>query len=94
MGKESYDGKEALLAVFEGEVLFDGHESVRFLAVFDSEHEVVAVYTQPDRPAGRGKKLTASPVKVLAEESNIPVYQPHSLKVEDAQQELAALALS
>lgn len=60
-------------------------------ALLDSEHEVVAVYTQPDRPAGRGKKLTASPVKVLAEESNIPVYQPHSLKVEDAQQELAAL---
>ncbi len=60
-------------------------------ALLDSEHKVVAVYTQPDRPAGRGKKLTASPVKVLAEESNIPVYQPHSLKVEDAQQELAAL---
>jgi len=60
-------------------------------ALLDSEHEVVAVYTQPDRPAGRGKKLTASPVKVLAEENNIPVYQPHSLKVEDAQQELAAL---
>ena len=60
-------------------------------ALLDSKHEVVAVYTQPDRPAGRGKKLTASPVKVLAEENNIPVYQPHSLKVEDAQQELAAL---
>ncbi|APD88330.1 methionyl-tRNA formyltransferase [Alteromonas mediterranea] len=60
-------------------------------ALLDSEHEVIAVYTQPDRPAGRGKKLTASPVKVLAEENAIPVYQPQSLKAEDAQKELAAL---
>ncbi|MBR9786057.1 MAG: methionyl-tRNA formyltransferase [Gammaproteobacteria bacterium] len=60
-------------------------------ALLDSEHEVFAVYTQPDRPAGRGKKLTASPVKVLAEENAIPVYQPQSLKAEDAQKELAAL---
>ena len=36
------------------------------LALLDSKHDVVAVYTQPDRPAGRGKKLTASPVKSLA----------------------------
>lgn len=60
-------------------------------ALLDSEHEVIAVYTQPDRPAGRGKRLTASPVKVLAEENAIPVYQPQSLKAEDAQKELAAL---
>ncbi|USH02440.1 methionyl-tRNA formyltransferase [Grimontia kaedaensis] len=60
-------------------------------ALLSSHHEVVAVYTQPDRPAGRGKKLTASPVKLLAQEHNIPVYQPESLKAEDAQQELAAI---
>ena len=60
-------------------------------ALVDSEHEVIAVYTQPDRPAGRGKKLTASPVKVLAEENAIPVYQPQSLKAQDAQEELASL---
>jgi methionyl-tRNA formyltransferase len=41
---------------------------------------VVAVYTQPDRPAGRGKKLNASPVKLLAEQNNLPIYQPQSLK--------------
>ncbi|WP_283131613.1 methionyl-tRNA formyltransferase [Enterovibrio norvegicus] len=60
-------------------------------ALLSSHHDVVAVYTQPDRPAGRGKKLTASPVKMLALEHDIPVYQPASLKSEDAQQELAAI---
>ena len=45
-----------------------------------SQHEVVAVYTQPDRPAGRGKKVTASPVKLLAEQNSLPIYQPQSLK--------------
>ena len=60
-------------------------------ALLSSQHEVIAVYTQPDRPAGRGKKLTASPVKNIALEHNIPVYQPASLRNEEAQQELAAL---
>ena len=60
-------------------------------ALIDSPHEVVAVYSQPDRPAGRGKKLTASPVKLLAEEHNIAVFQPISLRNEAAQQELANL---
>ena len=45
-----------------------------------AHHEVVAVYTQPDKPAGRGKKLTAPPVKTLAEEKQIAVYQPTSLR--------------
>ncbi len=57
-------------------------------ALLDTEHQVVAVYTQPDRPAGRGKKLTASPVKQLATSRDIPVYQPSSLKNEQAQSEL------
>ncbi|WP_075989117.1 methionyl-tRNA formyltransferase [Vibrio fluvialis] len=60
-------------------------------ALLSSEHEVIAVYTQPDRPAGRGKKLTASPVKNLALEHNIPVYQPENFKSDEAKQELAAL---
>ncbi|WP_318517808.1 methionyl-tRNA formyltransferase [Photobacterium leiognathi] len=60
-------------------------------ALLSSQHDVVAVYTQPDRPAGRGKKLTASPVKAIALENNIPVYQPVSLRNEEAQQELAAI---
>ncbi|MFT5598878.1 MAG: methionyl-tRNA formyltransferase, partial [Chitinophagales bacterium] len=45
-----------------------------------SEHAVVAVYTQPDRPAGRGRKLQKSAVKQCALSHDIPVYQPHSFK--------------
>lgn len=60
-------------------------------AVLASEHDVVAVYTQPDRPAGRGRKLCPSPVKSLALEHDIPVYQPLSLKDEAEQQTLASL---
>ena len=52
-------------------------------ALLTTEHEICAVYTQPDRPAGRGRKLTASPVKQLALEHNIPVEQPLNFK-EDA----------
>lgn len=58
-------------------------------ALLDSEHEVLAVYTQPDRPAGRGRKLTASAVKALALEHDLPVLQPVSLRDEAAQQTLA-----
>lgn len=60
-------------------------------SLLNSQHNVVAVYTQPDKPAGRGKKLQASPVKQLAEQYNIPVYQPKSLRNEEAQAELQAL---
>lgn len=60
-------------------------------AILNSQHNVIAVYTQPDKPAGRGKKLQASPVKQLAEQNNIPVYQPKSLRKEDTQSELKAL---
>jgi len=60
-------------------------------ALLSSEHEVIAVYTQPDRPAGRGKKLTASPVKTLALEHDIPVYQPENFKSDEAKQQLADL---
>jgi methionyl-tRNA formyltransferase len=60
-------------------------------ALLSSDHEVVAVYTQPDKPAGRGQKLTASPVKELALAHDLPVYQPASLRNEEAQAELAAL---
>ncbi|EKM21394.1 methionyl-tRNA formyltransferase [Vibrio sp. HENC-03] len=60
-------------------------------ALLSSEHEVIAVYTQPDRPAGRGKKLTASPVKTIALEHDIPVYQPENFKSDEAKQQLADL---
>ncbi|WP_199610170.1 methionyl-tRNA formyltransferase [Flocculibacter collagenilyticus] len=59
-------------------------------ALIDSEHQICAVYTMPDRPAGRGKKLQASPVKQLAQEHDLPVVQPSSLKSEEAQHALAA----
>jgi methionyl-tRNA formyltransferase len=52
-------------------------------ALIQSPHEVIAIYTQPDRPAGRGRKLTASPVKQLAMQQHIPIYQPNTLR--DAQ---------
>lgn len=60
-------------------------------AIIASRHQVCAVYTQPDRPAGRGRKLTASPVKQLAVEHGLPVYQPTTLKSEEEQARLAAL---
>lgn len=60
-------------------------------ALINSEHEVIAAYSQPDRPAGRGKKLKPSDVKQLAVSHDIPVFQPVSLRNEDAQQALAAL---
>ena len=60
-------------------------------AILNSQHNVIAVYTQPDKPAGRGKKLQASLVKQLAEQNNISVYQPKSLRKEEAQSELKAL---
>jgi len=57
-------------------------------ALIKSEHKVVAVYTQPDRPAGRGRKLRASPVKELAIESSLPILQPENLKDAGAQDTL------
>ena len=59
--------------------------------LLDSEHEVCAVYTQPDRPAGRGRQLQPSPVKVLALASGIPVFQPETLKTDAELQQIAAL---
>lgn len=61
-------------------------------AILDAGHEVCAVYTQPDKPQGRKQILTAPPVKELALAHNIPVYQPATLKNEDEQQKLRALA--
>lgn len=60
-------------------------------ALLSSGHHVVGVFTQPDRPAGRGKKLMPSPVKVLAEENGLPVFQPASLRPQENQQLIADL---
>ena len=51
-------------------------------ALIESEHNVIAVFTQTDKPKGRGMKLTPSPVKELALSYDVPVYQPNSLKKE------------
>lgn len=52
-------------------------------ALLSSHHQIIAVYTQPDRPAGRGQKLRMSPVKELALQANIPVFQPTTLEKEE-----------
>lgn len=78
----------SLKVVFAGTPDF---AAVALKALIESPHEVIAVYTQPDRPAGRGRKLQASPVKQLALENNIPVYQPKSLKGDVEQQGLKDL---
>ena len=61
-------------------------------ALIDAGHDVCAVYTQPDKPQGRKQILTASPVKTLALEHDIPVFQPNTLKNEDEQARLRELA--
>ena len=66
--------------------------AVKSLSVLNqSEHEVIAVYCQPDRPKGRGKVLTACPVKVCAKANNLLVIQPEDLKDKQSQSQLALL---
>ncbi len=59
-------------------------------ALIAAGHEIVMVLTQPDRPAGRGMKLKPSPVKVLAQQHALPVFQPESLKPQEVQAQIAA----
>ncbi len=61
------------------------------VALLDAGHEVVGVYTQPDRPVGRRRQPAPSPVKEAAEERGLPIFQPPSLKRTEAQEELAEL---
>jgi len=65
--------------------------AAHLLALLKAGHHVVAVYTQPDRPAGRGKKLQASPVKKIALENMLPVFQPSSLRPLQETESLASL---
>lgn len=60
--------------------------------LIDDGHEILAVYSQPDKPQGRHFVLTPPPVKVLAQQHDIPVYQPETLKDAAAQAQLAALS--
>ncbi len=79
---------QGLRIVFAGTPDF---AAAHLTALIGSHHQVVAVYSQPDRPAGRGKKLSASPVKEVAIAQGIPVYQPLNFKTPEAIAELAAL---
>ncbi len=60
-------------------------------AIIQAGHDVVMVLTQPDRPAGRGMKLHASPVKQLALQHNLNIFQPESLKSAEVQAQIAAV---
>ncbi|RRJ82582.1 methionyl-tRNA formyltransferase [Aestuariirhabdus litorea] len=79
--------RSPLRILFAGTPDFAAHH---LQVLIDSPHEVVGAYTQPDRPAGRGRKLTPSPVKALAIQHGIPVEQPLSLKSTEAQATLSA----
>jgi methionyl-tRNA formyltransferase len=75
---------------FAGTPDFASHHLRRLI---DTSFVPVAIYTQPDRPSGRGKKLSPSPVKELALANNIAVLQPASLKTQEAQAQFALLKL-
>ncbi len=79
---------ESLRIIFAGTPDFAARHLDALLA---SQHQIVGVFTQPDRPAGRGKKLMPSPVKVLAQENGLPVFQPASLRPAENQQLVADL---
>lgn len=80
---------ESLRIVFMGTPDF----SVPALArLAQSQHDVAAVYTQPDKQRGRGKKVTFSPVKEKAVELGIPVFQPDSMRSDEVISELRSLA--
>lgn len=80
--------KNGLRIVFAGTPDFSAHH---LQALIDSPHDIVGVYTQPDRPAGRGKKLVSSPVKQMAEKHHLPVFQPQNFKEQTDRQQLAVL---
>ncbi len=81
---------EGLKIIFAGTPAFAASSLQALLNTeLNADHDVLAVYTQPDRPAGRGRKLTASPVKALAQAHDLPVLQPVSLRDEQTQQILA-----
>jgi methionyl-tRNA formyltransferase len=82
------DSRESLRVVYMGTPDF----AVEALeALIASHHEVVGVFTQPDRQSGRGKKLRPPPVKVVARQADVPVFQPESFKTDEAYEQLAGL---
>lgn len=80
--------KHKLRVAFAGTPLFAAKQ---LKSLIEASHNIVGVYTQPDRPAGRGKKIQPSPVKILAQKHRLDVYQPESLKASNIYRELALL---
>jgi methionyl-tRNA formyltransferase len=80
--------KQDLKIIFAGTPVF---ADVILQALIAANYNVVAVYTQPDKPAGRGQKLMAGPVKQTALSHHIPVFQPKTLRNPETQAELAAI---
>ena len=78
---------QSLRVIFAGTPAF---AAAHLKQLIKSSHEVVAVYTQPDRPAGRGKRLTPSPVKQIALDHGLPVLQPPTLRNDGSASSLAA----
>lgn len=78
----------ALNIVFAGTPPFAAHH---LEALLTTDHNIIGVYTQPDRAAGRGKQLQASAVKLMAQEHGLSVFQPASLRTADEQAVLSAL---
>ena len=83
-----HDSATRLRLVFAGTPEF---AAAHLAALLGAGFDIVAVYTQPDRPAGRGHKLAMSAVKQLAAQHGLPVYQPTTLRDTEAQAQLAAL---
>ena len=82
-------GDRAIRIVFMGTPSF----AVPVLsALLVASHDIVGVYTQPDRPKGRGRQLAIPPVKQYAAESRLPLFQPTSLRLQQVQNELASLS--
>ncbi len=80
--------KPPLRIIFAGTPEF---ATVALNLLLESDHEICAVYTQPDKPAGRGRKLTPSPVKMIAQSQQLNLLQPASLKSAEAQAALCLL---
>ena len=74
--------------IFAGTPAFAAHS---LTALADAGHEITLVLTQPDRPAGRGKQITASAVKSLAQQRGLALLQPHSLKQPELPAQLTAV---
>lgn len=80
--------KQPLKLIFAGTPEF---AATALKSLLTTAHSVIAVYTQPDRPAGRGLQIMESPVKIIAKEQQIPVFQPTTLKDPAEQKKLSDL---